>query len=510
MDGLKQYSGPTDLHGTCNRAANIRVGRILEAPNVFRWSLLLASLLMSPAFAKVHPIPLDKDIKDSKCLECHEDKTKGKAVHSAIAGGCFSCHELRVTKDATRIKLTTATPVKLCIQCHADKDATKIKGSVHSPNVRDCLKCHDPHTAANKNLLVKAASGAAKDDNLCLQCHTTGLKVAAKGSSRHAALDMGCDTCHVIHKSGTSPGREFRYHLTKASPALCIDCHDPKDKAIAAAHQNQPIEKADCLTCHDPHESKSPKLMQTFLHSPFESKACDSCHAPAKDGKVVLTQANKRELCLTCHDDVAKKMVAAKFKHDGAQGDCTDCHSPHAGKTQGFLRPDPVTACLTCHPDQEAEIKKGHPHKPASEQGCFVCHEAHGGDNPKLLRAKTVNEGCLACHGPQRVITSLEKENLVAIFDGKVKLPADYFRNVSVLPIQGGLGHPTDRHPVQDLMDLKDPTKVKTPLNCLSCHQAHGSAKADLLVKDQANNVEFCKTCHANGLDLKSIRTGGK
>jgi len=478
----------------------------IQAERLFG-ALVLSLCLASLAQAKVHPIALDKDMKDSQCLECHEDKTKGKVVHPAIAMGCFSCHELRVTKDATRIKLTTATPVKLCVQCHADKDVAKIKGQVHSPNARDCLKCHDPHTSGNDHLLVKPASGG-KADNLCLQCHTTGLNTPVKGS-RHAALDMGCDTCHVVHKSGANQNRESRYHLVSDSPALCVTCHDPKDASIAKAHQNQPIEKADCLTCHDPHQSKSPKLMQTFLHDPFASKSCDLCHAPAKDGKVVLTQAKTNDICGACHADQVTRIANAKVQHAGAQGDCTDCHSPHAGKTPGFLRPDPVNACLNCHTDQAAELKKAHPHQPASEEGCATCHEPHGGDNGKLLRAKSVNQLCLECHGPDVSPVKIENGNLVAIFDGKVKLPDDYFRKVPSLPIKAGIGHPTDRHPVQNLMDPTNPSNVRVALNCSSCHQPHSSAKASLLVKDQADNIDFCKSCHINGLDLKSIR-GGK
>ena len=252
--------------------------------------LTLSLFFISAAFAKPHPVPLDKDTKVEKCLECHEDKTKGKAVHSAIATGCFSCHELRVTKESTYIKLTTATPVKLCVQCHPDKDAALIKGQVHNPNVRDCLECHEPHTADNKNLLLKSLSGATIADNLCLSCHTTGTNVPAKGS-RHAALDMGCDTCHVIHKSGASPEREFRYHLTKTSPALCPDCHDPKDEQMVKAHQGQPIEKSDCLRCHDPHQSTSLQLMREFQHSPFESKSCDlPCAGERRQGRAHLAQ----------------------------------------------------------------------------------------------------------------------------------------------------------------------------------------------------------------------------
>lgn len=429
-----------------------------------------------------------------------------------MSGGCLSCHELRVTKDVTRIKLTTATPVKLCIQCHPDKNAAEMKGVVHDPNVRDCLKCHDPHTSAVKNQLLKPVAGEKKEDNLCLGCHDTGLNVPAKGS-RHAALDMGCDTCHVVHKSGANPDREFRYHLTKAMPALCLDCHDPKDAAIAKAHQNQPIDKADCITCHDPHQSKSPKLMQSVLHEPFAEKSCDTCHAAPKNAKVVLTQAKVNDLCVMCHEDQAKKIATSKVTHAGAQGDCVDCHSPHAGKAAGLLRPDPVNACLTCHPDQDAELKKGHPHQPASQQGCAICHEGHGSDNPKLLRAKNVNQLCLECHGPDSSAARNEKEHTVTIFNGTVNVPWNYFDKVPILPVRFGMGHPTEHHPVQDLMDPANPGKVKTQMNCLTCHQAHGSAKLGLLIKDQAANFDFCKGCHANGLDLKSIRsapTGGK
>ena len=106
--------------------------------------------------AKTHPVPLEPGTDSAKCVTCHEDKTKGKAVHSAIAGGCLSCHELRVSKDVTRIKLTAVTSVKLCLQCHAAMDAAQIKGRVHAPAVRDCLKCHDPHVSELKNQLLKA------------------------------------------------------------------------------------------------------------------------------------------------------------------------------------------------------------------------------------------------------------------------------------------------------------------------------------------------------------------
>jgi predicted CXXCH cytochrome family protein len=468
--------------------------------------LSLTLLCRSYLFGAVHPVPLEPNTDAAKCIECHEDKTKGKAVHSAIATGCMSCHEIRVNKDITRVKLITSTPQALCLTCHADKDAAALKGTVHPPAVRDCIKCHDPHQSDNKNQLLKAASGD-KGKNLCLDCHTQGLNVPAKGS-RHAALDMGCDTCHVTHRAGAESTTENRFHLTKGAPALCVDCHDPKDSALQKAHRNQPFGTANCLQCHDPHQSALPKLMQKFTHPPFADKSCEVCHAPAKDGKVVLTQADAKSLCVTCHDEKAKLIDTAKVQHPGAAGDCTDCHSPHASNQPGLPRTDAVSICLGCHTDIDALQKKAVHHQPAFVQGCATCHEPHGGENNHLLRA-TGNLLCLECHGPDSVPQRLESEHLLTIFNGKVKLPDDYYKRnkVAILPLRYGLGHPVVGHPVADVMDPTNQSRVKAPLSCLSCHQPHASAQRDLLAKDQQNNMAFCDNCHKNRINMKETTT---
>ena len=480
----------------------IRLGRALPRLPHFIFFFMIAAL---PAFAKEHPVPLDKNVDSAKCLECHEDKSKGKAVHSAIATGCLSCHEVRVNRNITRIKLITSTPHALCLSCHAEKDAATLKGKVHPPAVRDCIKCHDPHTSDNKNQLLKPESGD-KGQNLCLDCHQQGLNVPEKGS-RHAALDMGCDTCHTTHKTGEAGKAEFDFHLTKSAPALCIDCHDVKDAALQKTHNNQPFGTADCTSCHDPHQSAAPKLMRQFLHPPFADKSCDLCHAPAKDGKVVLTQADVKSLCVTCHSDQAEKIDKAKVPHPGAAGDCTDCHNPHASRQPGLPKTNAVDICLGCHTDQAEQAKKHVLHQPAFKQGCATCHEPHGGDNDHLLRAKG-NALCLECHGPDSQPQKLEAEHVLTIFSGKVKLPEDYYQKnrVAILPLRYGLGHPVAGHPVQDLIDPTDPTKVKTSLSCLTCHQPHSSAQAGLLVKDQANNMAFCDTCHKNRIDMTNTK----
>jgi predicted CXXCH cytochrome family protein len=329
------------------------------------------------------------------------------------------------------------------------------------------------------------------------------------GGSRHAALDMGCDTCHLTHKTGPEPTIDNKFHLTKATPALCVDCHDPKDADLQKAHNNQPFGTANCVECHDPHQSDQPKLMAKFEHAPFQAGGCDTCHAPAKDGKVVLTQPDVKSLCVTCHDDKAKLIDNAKVPHPGAAGDCTDCHSPHASNQPGLPKTDSVSICLGCHTDVADEGKKPVHHQPVFGLGCATCHTPHGGDNDHLLRA-TGNALCLECHGPDSVPQKTD-DGMLAIFNGQIKLPADYYQKnqVPVLPLKFGLGHPVDNHPVSDVMDPTNLTKIKAHITCLSCHQPHASAQADLLVKDQANNMQFCDTCHKNRLNMEETVSPG-
>jgi predicted CXXCH cytochrome family protein len=307
---------------------------------------------------------------------------------------------------------------------------------------------------------------------------------------------MGCETCHVTHKVGDVTKIEFQYHLTKATPALCLDCHDATSADLIKAHQGQPFGNANCVQCHDPHQSTQKKLMQAQTHPPFAGGQCDTCHQPAKDGKVVLTQTDVKLICVGCHSEQAEKIEKAKFQHPGAQGDCTACHNPHAGRTPGFIQPDPVNACLACHSEQAEQMKKAHLHQPVFQQGCATCHEPHGSQNVHLLRAANPNPLCLECHGPDAKPQKLEAEHMIAIFNGQVKLPENYFAQVPIIPIKYGLGHPIARHPVVDQMDPKNPEKVKTELNCATCHQPHSSAQPNLLVKDQSTNTAFCDTCH--------------
>jgi predicted CXXCH cytochrome family protein len=474
------------------------MSKILKSFNVNRILIPSIAVLLSlcgtaSLFAGKHPTPLDKDIDAAKCLECHENKTKEKSIHTAVKDGCFSCHEVRVRGDVTRVNLTSATTLSLCLKCHADKKAATGQELLHPPVSRDCTTCHDPHDSPNKDHLVESTSGDQKE-NLCLKCHSNGLSVSENGS-RHAPLDMGCDTCHIIHKKGTRGNPESSLHLSADPHTLCVGCHDVKSESLITAHKGQPFEKADCLACHAVHQSDGPKLAQKFTHRPYADKACDTCHQAPKDGKVVLTKTEPKELCLECHIETDNKIHSAKVQHAGANVSCTDCHDPHASRKPGRARPDPVSVCTKCHSAQaELQSTKAVLHKAAFRDGCATCHEPHGGSRPKLLRADA-NDLCLSCHGPDRKSQKVSGQKLISILGGSVRLPENYFDSVPRVSLQGAVGHPMDKHPVGGFTDPSDPNKVRK-ISCLSCHQAHGGDAKAMLVTNEPPSLSFCKRCH--------------
>ena len=237
--------------------------------------------------------------------------------------------------------------------------------------------------------------------------------------------------------------------------------------------------------------------MAKFMHPPFADKQCDICHAPAKNGKVVLTQADVKSLCVTCHSEKADQIEKAKVQHPGAAGDCTDCHSPHASRQPGLPK-DKWCGHLPGLPYRYCRSRQETRASPARLRA--------GLRALAMSRTATITIICCGPASPTRSVWSATGPT-----PGRRSWRANTWSPSSTarcncrkttsercpdLPLEYGVGHPVEHHPVSDLVDPNDRTKVVVPLNCLTCHQPHASAQPDLLVKDQVNNMDFCHTCH--------------
>ena len=105
--------------------------------------LIFLAITAIPAFSADHPaIP-----KDSACLSCHVEKTKGQSIHFDFTNACTVCHVVNVVDGKTSVTLAIPKE-KICYSCHekaAIDQVPYMKG--------ECISCHDPHSSARPYLL---------------------------------------------------------------------------------------------------------------------------------------------------------------------------------------------------------------------------------------------------------------------------------------------------------------------------------------------------------------------
>ena len=326
----------------------------------------------------------------------------------------------------------------------------------------------------------------------CLKCHAPIERVLQR-KNKHAAVDTGCESCHLNHRAPGAAKSKNAHYLTAEPPELCLTCHDAKDKQIAAAHRGQPFEKAVCTGCHEPHASDGPKLTPARAHGPYEARQCGGCHkAPTTDGKVVLTAESASGLCFTCHDDFKKRIDQASSKHTLLSTDpnsCRDCHTPHASDRGYFLKKSAAALCIDCH--AELVAGKKFVHQPV-QTSCALCHDPHASNARKNLYAAG-NDLCLACHGP-KAGEIISAKAPVALFEGRVKLAPGAFEDLKYLELtpDGKLGHPFPKYPVR-----VDPGGDKPEITCITCHLPHAAnGGRQLLVTETSNSAKLCVRCH--------------
>ena len=218
-------------------------------------TLLLASLALAlPIVAAEHPVPLEKDVD---CATCHEDKTKGKAVHSAIAMGCTTCHEVKTENDVTTVNLV-APKEELCFTCHEkSQDAVR-----HLPyDQGQCVVCHDPHTSDNPKQLRQPVV------QLCFSCHGTQQPgVTVTGDT--GTVTLPGNQSISVQEYGKAPKLGLDRSGTSGHPIMGHPFSGPDPRSKGA--------QMTCLSCHQPHSSKIQFLMPPDVKNDLE--LCTRCH----------------------------------------------------------------------------------------------------------------------------------------------------------------------------------------------------------------------------------------
>jgi len=236
------------------------------------------------ARAGEHPVPLEANVDAAKCLECHEDKSKGKNVHTAIAMGCTSCHEVKTEKDVTSINLNQPKD-QLCFTCHAK--TAKESDTQHGPYDKgQCVTCHDPHVSDYPKQLR-----ADLNASFCLECHGVRKEVPEKVAI-FKTQEMSRDDFKQI------PRLYLSFDLKSGHP---IDKHP----TVGVANPLKPTEKMSCSTCHATHTSTQEKLLPDLDKEGRD--ICTQCHLVVDTAKEEQALAEGKALEAKRMEELRKK-----------------------------------------------------------------------------------------------------------------------------------------------------------------------------------------------------------
>jgi predicted CXXCH cytochrome family protein len=243
----------------------------LNRPVLLTLTLVLACAVR--ARAGEHPVPLEKNIDAAKCLECHEDKTKGPHIHSAIAMGCTACHEVKVVdKDTTNVELI-APKEELCFTCHEKSSAS----TLHRPYEQGrCVICHDPHVSDFDKQL------RADGNKLCLECHQN-RKITGTLALFKTSHELKEDEFQQIPKISLDPTLRFGHPMGS-------------HRVADAPNPLKPGEKISCLTCHDNHAAEREKLVRMTEYKGKKMDVCDACHLTNDEAAMAIAQKRADEM----------------------------------------------------------------------------------------------------------------------------------------------------------------------------------------------------------------------
>jgi DmsE family decaheme c-type cytochrome len=232
---------------------------------------------------------------------------------------------------------------------------------MHGSNGATCENCHGAGKAhveggGDVSKIFNPSKASAKEiDATCLKCHSSAHPDFER--SPHAKANVGCSSCHSIHKSGEPE------HLLRASqPMLCFQCHtDVKPQFDMPTHHKVNEGLIKCSDCHDVHGTFEKSNLRSrndsnlictkchaemrgpfvYEHTPIKGEGCMGCHTPhGSQNARMLNMPNINVLCNQCHSPVAAGTVHGMNAGSSELTPCTDCHTLIHGSNMNaaFLR----------------------------------------------------------------------------------------------------------------------------------------------------------------------------
>lgn len=269
-----------------------------------------------------------QELKNSDCLQCHEDKTLTK---TNAAG-----REISLFVDVAKLG-ASVHKTNTCAGCHSDITSKHPDDEVPAKPV-DCKRCHERQSASY---------GAS--------VHGMALKMGRTGSA-------SCQDCHGSHEvlAGTSPASPL--HGSRQAET-CGACHEKEAQDLAESIHGKALAAGvrDAPTCTDCHFEHQITALSTNATRKISEDVCSRCHGSERiNTKYNLPADRVRTFFESYHG------LAAQYGLTVA-ANCGSCHGYHkvlpSSDPGSTIHPNNLVAtCGKCHPGANEKFALGKIH----------------------------------------------------------------------------------------------------------------------------------------------------
>lgn len=192
--------------------------------------LITAVALLAMSASLAVAVPQYSRSTNKACAACHVSVAGGPALTEA--GRAFKDDHKHV--PAEDVAGADFVSNKKCKMCHV----SEYKSWLETPHAKslEALKNSDPKKIAE--MAERAGlqlSGPAVENEVCLSCHVTGLRLtggfpAADSLTNVALASVTCESCHGPGSKHVAADKAAKAAAINGHPteALCRGCHTPK------------------------------------------------------------------------------------------------------------------------------------------------------------------------------------------------------------------------------------------------------------------------------------------
>ena len=203
-------------------------------------------------------------------------------------------------------------------------------------------------------------------------------------------------------------------------------------------------------------------------HSELEEQ-CRDCHG-------LFDRAAQRQLCLDCHERIAKDLTTAKGFHalhpEASTAECNHCHGEHKGRKADIVGLQPE---LFDHNFTDFPLEGVH-----AAQGCTACHkikaENYTGSQFNRISYFETPTACFECHGNKDIHQGELGESCSDCHDSTAWKSGQFDHSTTEFQLEG-------KHFQAACISCHvDQQFTKTASTCIDCHRlddTHGGALGD-------------------------------